>query len=166
MEIKESLEQLKSSKPFIEWQNHNKDSFFSYALKMLEQDKEQPWELGYYNQNTEKIASFVIEPEARMVNEEEAFKKPDEEIKPIDMAKVTLPFNSILSKARDFHNQKYPAERENKVIAILQALEGHDTVWNITILTSSFKTLNMKIDPQTGKILQHALESLMDIVRK
>lgn len=166
MDIKEALEKLKETQEFKQWTSKNHDSFFSYALKMIEHDKEQPWELGYYNKDTEKIASFAVEPESKLVNEEEAFKKPDEEILAIDTEKVILPFNEIISRARKFQLEKYPMERENKIIAILQNLGEHNTVWNITFLTNSFKTLNMKISPESGKILHHSLESLMDIVRK
>ena len=53
-----------------------------------------------------------------------------------------------------------------KTIVILQNLSEFGNIWNITYVTHSFKTLNMKINAENGKILHHDIVSLMDFVKK
>ena len=101
-----------------------------------------------------------------MQQEEEIFKKPDTEVKPIEIEKAKLLFEKILKKAEEFQKKKYPKELVSKTIAILQNLEQFGTVWNITFVMHSFRTLNMKINPESGEILHHNLESLMDFVKE
>ncbi len=101
-----------------------------------------------------------------MQKEEEVFKKPDMEVKPIDMEKAKLKFNEIIAKAEKFKKEEYPKEAISKTIAILQNLQDFGTVWNITFVTDSFKTLNMKINPENGEIMHCNLDSLMSFVKK
>ena len=69
-------------------------------------------------------------------------------------------------KPEEFQKKKYPKELVSKTITILQNLEQFGTVWNITFVMHSFRTLNMKINPESGEILHHNLESLMDFVKE
>ena len=167
MELNLALKKLKESKEFKEWNNKNQDNFFSYAFKMLENSKSIPWQLGFYHKTTDKVMTFIVdETEIKIQQEEEIFKKPDMEVKQIDIKKVKISFEKILKKAEEFKKEKYPKELVSKTIAILQNLEEYGTVWNITYVTHSFKTLNMKINSENGKILHHNLESLMDFIKK
>ena len=101
-----------------------------------------------------------------MQKEEEVFKKPSMEVMPIDMEKAKLKFNEIIKKAEKFKNEEYPKETISKTISILQNLRDFGTIWNITFITGSFKTLNMKLNPDNGEVLHHALDSLMNFVKK
>ena len=167
MELNLALKKLKESKEFKEWSNKNQDNFFSYAFKMLENSKSSSWQLGFYHKTTDKVMTFIVdETEIKIQQEEEIFKKPDMEVKQIDIKKVKISFEKILKKAEEFKKEKYPKELVSKTIAILQNLEEYGTVWNITYVTHSFKTLNMKINSENGKILHHNLESLMDFIKK
>ena len=56
--------------------------------------------------------------------------------------------------------------REEDIQKILQNLGEFGNIWNITYVTHSFKTLNIKINAENGKILHHSLDSLMDFVKK
>ena len=53
-----------------------------------------------------------------------------------------------------------------KKIAKLQNLEEFGNIWNITYITLAFNTLNIKINPENGEILNHNLESLMNLIKK
>ncbi len=167
MELDLSLEKLKKSKEFKEGISENKNAFFSYAFKMIEDNKDAPWQLGFYNKSTDKVLTFIVDDNfIQMQQEEEIFKKPDMEVKPIEIEKAKLMFEKILKKAEEFQKKKYPKELVSKTIAILQNLEQFGTVWNITFVMHSFRTLNMKINPESGEILHHNLESLMDFVKE
>ena len=167
MELKLALKKLKQSNEFENWNKKNPDVFFSYALKMLEDDKEQPWQLGFYHKSTDKIVTFIVDENAiEMQKEEDVFKKPDTKVKQIDIEKVKIPFDKILEKTEQFQKKNYPKELINKTIAILQNLEEYGTIWNITYLTNSFKTLNIKVNAENGKIVCHNIDSLMRFVKK
>ena len=163
MELNQALERLEESKEFEEWKKKNPETFFSYAMKTSDNDA---WHLGLYHKATDKITTFVIDQEIEMQQEEEIFKKPDMEVNPIDMVKIKAPYKKILKIAENFQKKKYPKELASKTIAILQNLKQYDTLWNITFVMYSFKTLNMKINPENGKIITHNLESLMNLIKK
>jgi|TARA_Y100000310_G_scaffold336554_1_gene421424 hypothetical protein len=167
MEFDSALKKLKESKEFKQWSIKNKDAFLSYTFKMLEDNKEVPWQFGFYHKATDKIITFIVDQDMiEIKEEEEVFKKPDTVVKQIDTEKIEISFKSILKKAKEFQKNKYPKELVSRTIAILQNLEEYGNIWNITYMTHSFKTLNMKINPENGKVMHHSLESLMDFIKK
>jgi len=167
MDLKLALDKLKQSKQFKDLNKKTQDIYFSYALIMLENDKSGPWQLGFYHKSTDKMITFIVDKdEIRMEKEEEIFKKPGMEVNHLEIEKAKISYNEILKKAEDFQKKRYPKELVSKTIAILQNLEEHGDIWNITFVTHSFKTLNMKINPENGEIVHHSLNSLMDIVKK
>jgi len=164
MDLKLALEKLKQSNEF---KNLNKNIYFSCALIMLENDKSGPWQLGFYHKSTDKMITFIVDnDEIKMEKEEEIFKKPGMEVNKVDIEKATIPCNEILKTAKEFQKNKYPQELINKTIAILQNLNEYGNIWNITYVTHSFKTLNMKINAESGDIITHNLQSLMSLVKK
>jgi len=167
MGLKSLLKKLKKSNYFIEWSKSNPDNFFSYAFKTIENDKESPWQFGFYHKSTDKMTTFILENNSvEIQEEEEIFKKPDMKVMPIDIKKIKMPFEKILKKAEELQKNEYPKELISKTIAILQNLEEYATIWNITYVTQSFKTLNIKVNPENGKIISHDLESLMSLIKK
>ena len=167
MELKQAFEKVSKSKEYKDLIKENNDIFFSYALMTIEKNEASSWQLGFYNKATDKITTFVIgKNEIAVQKEEEVFKKPGMEVKPIEMEKAKLKFNEIITKAEKFKKEEYPKETISKTISILQNLEDYGTIWNITFVTDSFKTLNMKINPENGEVLHHALEPLMSFVKK
>ena len=167
MELKQALKILEESKEFKEWSKNNKGSFLSYAFKMDEANTEGQWQLGFYHKETDKVAPFIIgKNNVELQEEEEIFKKPETKVEPIDIKKVKLSFKEIMKKAEEFQKKHYSAELVDKTISILQNIEEYSTIWNITCVTRSFRTLNMKISPENGKIESHDISSLMDLIKK
>ena len=167
MEPKETLEHLKESNTFRQWNEKNTDNFFSYALKIIENKSEEPWKLGFYLKSKDKMVSFIIKSDnIEMQNEEEIFKRPETEVKPIKEEKIKVPFKRILKNAEQLQKEKYSKEIISKTIAILQNLKEYGTVWNITFVTLAFKTLNLKINSENGEIIDYNLESLMSLMRE
>jgi len=167
MELNQAFEKLKKSKEFRDLNKKTQDIYFSYALIMLENDKSGSWQLGFYHKSTDKMITFIVnKDEIRMEKEEEIFKKPGMNVNPLEIEKAKISHNEILKKAEGFHKKMYPNELVSKKIAILQNLEERGDIWNITFVMRSFKTLNMKINPENGEIVDHSLDSLMDFVKK
>ncbi|MBI2134922.1 hypothetical protein HYU09_02950 [Candidatus Woesearchaeota archaeon] len=166
MELKEALGKLEKSKELMAWKQKNPGTFFSYALKIIEENKEEPWSLGFYNKSTDKVVTFVVGSDIEVQEEEEIFKKPETVIKPIETEKAKISFSGILEKAREFTDKTYPNELISKTIAVIQNLEKYGTVWNITYITHSFNTINIKASPEDGKILYNNIESIMGMIKK
>ena len=102
MELNQALKKLNESKEFKQWSRKNKDTFFSYAFKMLENHKKVPCQLGFYHKATDKIITFVVDDSLiEMKEEEEEFKKPDMVIKQIDIEKLKISFKKILKKTEE-----------------------------------------------------------------
>ncbi len=166
MELKQALERLNKSKEYHPI-SKNKGIFLSYGLITIENDETTPWQLGFYNSSTDKMTTFIIgKGKIEVQKEEEVFKKPDMEVKPIEMEKAKLKFNEIIKRAEEFKKEKYPKETVSKTIAILQNLEDYGTIWNITFVTGSFKTLNLKVNAENGEVTHYNLESIMEFVKK
>ena len=166
MDLKLALEKLKQSNEFKNL-NKNKDIYFSYALIMQENNESGQWQLGFYHKSTDKMITFIVNnDEIKMEKEEDIFKKPETEVKKEDIEKAKIPYTEILKKAEEFKKKKYPKELVNRTIAILQNLNEYGDIWNITYITHSFKTLNMKINAENGESIDHNLQSLMDFVKK
>ena len=161
MEFKKALSKLEESSEFKKWREKNKDDYFSYAFCELS-DAGGEWQIGYYNKKNDKITTFVINEKIEIMPQEEVFKKPDMKVNKIDLNKVKLTFAEIVDKAIEFQKENYPKEVVDKTIAILQNLEEFGNVWNITFITRSFNTLNIKMNAGNSKVLKHKLSSIFE----
>lgn len=159
--FKEALSKLKNSKVFKDWYKGNKDHYLSYGFYVVEKN-DANWKIGYYHKKTDKITSFDIGNKIKMEPEEEILKKKDKTIDALDLKNVKLDLADVVALADSVQKEEYSTETPIKIIAILQALEGHQ-VWNLTFLTQNFNTLNFKIKADTGRILEKKLVSLMQL---
>ncbi|MAH33343.1 hypothetical protein CL615_03045 [archaeon] len=167
MELKDALKRLEKSDEFKNWYKKNPDNFFSYAFTLLEDKKENPWQLGYYHESTNKVVTFTVNDDSiETEKEEEVFKKPDMKVKKVDIEKVKIPFKDILKIIEEFRKKEYSKELVNKTMVILQNLGSHGIIWNITYVTHAFNTLNIKVNAESGKIMKHSLDSIMSFVKK
>lgn len=160
MELKLALKKLEESKNFRDWRKKNKNDYFSYAFN-IPQEMPDEWQLGFYSNKKDKLTTFVINSSSVSIRpEEEIFKKGKTKINEIELEKINLTFNDAISKANEFQSKSYPKDKSIKTIAVLQNIAGYGNIWNITYVTESFNTLNMKIGASNGKILEHNLSSV------
>ncbi len=164
MEFKKALTRLEESDKFKGWRGKNKEDYLSYAFCELGSGAGE-WQIGYHNEKEGKATTFIFDNGVKVVPDQEVFKKPGTKIGKIELDDIKLSFAEIVDKAKAFQKEKYPREIVNKTISILQNLEGLGTVWNITFITSSFNTLNIKLSAKDGKILVHKLSSILDLNR-
>ncbi len=155
MEFREALEKLESSEAFKRWHQENKESYLSHAFIMVDDSVKEEWQIGYASPKDEKITTFDVSEKILKNPESEAFKD-EKKILPLHVKKVKLTLKDALLEADKLQKEKYSAHSAFKKIVILQNLELGQ-VWNITYVTNTFKTLNMKFDAETGKVLKHEL---------
>lgn len=161
MDIKPALEKLEKSDSFRKWRQKNKSTYFSYAFKIPQEMSASDWQLGFYNAKKDKITTFVIAGDNVNIRmEEEIFKKEGAKVNEVELGNVNLDFDGAMSKAHEFQERNFPKDRSIKTIAILQNIQELGNIWNITYITETFNTLNIKIDASSGKVLEHNLSSV------
>ncbi|MEK6917031.1 MAG: hypothetical protein AABW92_04770 [Nanoarchaeota archaeon] len=157
MEFEDALKNLHKSKEFKDWKKTHKNSFLTYAFIMISEEVKKEWQIGYYNKGKDTISTFTVS--------EKIHKNPDSEIlkgegiKELDPEKVKISYEKALEIAKKLQQKEYPPHTAEKKMIILQKL-AIGQVWNITYITKTFKTLNIKIDSLTGEILKHDLLEL------
>ena len=66
-----------------------------------------------------------------------------------------------LEKMVDVQKKKYKAEVPIKALVLIQNDKDFGTVWNITVITMQFNTLNIKIDADTGKVVDENMTNIL-----
>lgn len=161
MEIKEAIQKLEDSSEFKIWREENKEDYLSYMFTQSEEGEE--WQIGYYNKEEDRVTTFILNDKVQIVPHQEIFKKPESDIKKLEIEKAKLTFREIIEKALKFQKDKYPNEIVNQKIIILQNLKEYGTVWNITLITKAFNMLNMKINASDGEPMHYNLSSILNL---
>jgi hypothetical protein len=159
--FKETLKILENSEEFKEWKKQNKNTFLSYGFLMLRENQADNWKIGYYHKQGNKITSFIVNKNIEIEPESEVFKKETTKVNKIDLEKLKIEVDKALETAKSFQKEKYSADNPNKTIIILQKIKIGQ-VWNITLLTSSLKVINIKISTENNKILEHKASSMFE----
>jgi hypothetical protein len=160
MQIKDMIKKLETSKEFKAWRRKHKSEYLVHIFKMVDQANKDSWQVGYYNKAKDQITTCLIDTNIQIVPETEIFRKEKHVIKKLDLSKIKVDFKQALNTAVELQKDKYPNEPPVKIIAILQNLDKQ--LWNITFVTASFKTLNIKINAQSKYIESDDLASLVD----
>lgn len=164
MEFLEAIKKLNESKVFKEWNKNNKNKYYlSHAFIMKDQQVKEDWQIGYCNKENKKIVTFNVSDEIIKNPETEALND-NKEILKLNLDKIKITLNKALEIAEKKQKEKYSAHIPFKKIIILQNLDLGQ-VWNITYVTNTFKTLNIKIDSETGEVLSDELLEIFKIER-
>jgi len=162
----ESVKKLENSAEFKKFKKENKEAFLTHVFYMLDEANRNAVQLGYYNKPKDRITTFIVEGSNIIKNPEaEVFKEQETVMNPLDLGKVKLDVNEAIKIADRLQHEKYKEEVPVKRIAILQHLPVGQ-VWNITFVTQTFKTLNIKVDAGTGKIVSDKLLSIVEFGKK
>ncbi len=111
----------------------------------------QEWQIGIYNKEKDRIKTFLIGQIVSGGKEEEVFKKPGATVEKLELGEIKLEFEPAREIAKKFLEKNYPANNPLKIVCLLQCLEGKP-VWNFTIITKQFITVNIKINAVTSVI--------------
>ncbi|PLW79415.1 hypothetical protein C0585_07980 [Candidatus Woesearchaeota archaeon] len=162
MKILDVLEQLEESQLFKDWKKENNQDYLANIFKFI-QNEETPWQIGYYNKETDLITTFNVGDDITKNDASEVFKKEDS----IDMLKtddVKIDYDQALLAATNFQKENYPSDMPMKIIVLLQ--NKGTTMYNITFITQTMKTLNMHVSTLDGSILESKVTSLMDFKKE
>ena len=157
----DKLGELERSNIYSAWRKDNPDCYLVYGFFMEDKAVEPEWQIGYYDPKTDKVQTFTLAESIGLNPETEALKK-EGSIAPLDTKKVNFDFAAILETANSVQRQEYPQHTPVKKIFIIQNLEDKN-LWNITFVSATFNTLNIKIDADTGEVVSKQLLSLFRV---
>jgi hypothetical protein len=159
MGIREILTKVRQSDSFRNWEKQNPDAYLVHFFFM--EGEKAPWHVGYYDKGRKEMTSFILEgEEVKVQPEKDVFKDEKEAIRPVVVDEVKKDFDEIRKASEDYQKENYPAEYPLRKMYILQNLRDFGHVWNITMFSKSFRTLNMKFDAITGELKSHELANL------
>lgn len=145
-----SYKRLTSSKIFKNWNLKHKNSFLCSFIII---DNPQ---FDFHNKNN-TITSFTINDNIEIKENQEIFKET--KLNPLKLEDIKL----TKEQALEIIKNKYTNETFTKRIIILQNTEK--PLWNITLITSSLKLLNIKID-MNKQIISETFEPLSRFMKK
>ncbi len=162
MDILDAIKRLEDSKEFKGWKSKNEGFYLAHVFKMMDEANKDAWQIGYYNPGKDRMVNFICSHEILITPETEVFKEPGKSINQLDTSKVKVDSEQALKIMQDCLDKNYSNVDIMKNFFILQNLPQSGTVYNITVLTRSFKTVNIKIDAETGDIKSHKEVSLIE----
>ena len=157
--LKESIKKLEDSEEYEEYLKKNKESYLVSGFLILE---EGDWQIDYYSPSSGMVTAFLVREKVKVKPESQAFQKEKKKIEELDLEKIKVNFEEAMEIVEKVRKEKYETETANKKIIVLQNLEDFGTVWNITLITHSFKTLNVKIDCSNGEVKSEGLTSVIN----
>lgn len=166
MEVNDALELLNADSGFNEWKKTHVDNYFSYALSIVDKGHDAKWQIGFYDRSKDRLTSFIVGKESVAVeSDQEVFKEESGTVMPIDMDMAKITLTKALEKAEEVQKASYPLQKPVKIIAVLQRLEEFGNIWNITYVTGSMKTLNIKLNAENGQAIEHKLHTLFETMK-
>ncbi len=165
MLVKKAIENLEKRKEFLEWRKQHKDDFLVHVMIMIEPEVDHKFDIGYYSEKENLMTTFLVDKEVTSVEvnpDQKIFKDPEHRIKALEKGKIVIGYEVALELASDCQKEKYKGQEPMKEVVILQNIkEGQ--VWNITYVTRTFKTLNIKVSAEKPEIISDKLVELFDI---
>src|SRR5574341_1949174 len=161
MDLHETLATLTRTAVFKDWHKQNSQYFLAHAFVMLDEANKGIWQIGFYNPEKERMITFIVSDKGVQHTEEQEVLRTEAEIQPLKPEEVAHTVEDALNTAKKCLEENYRGEKPMKEFFIIQHAEGH-AMFNITYFTQSLKTINIKIDANTGKIFKHSMQSLAE----
>lgn len=155
MDFHKIISQLHKSREYTEWKKNHPGFYLAHAFVMMDEPNKDILQIGYYNDKTDRMATFIISPDKICVVADQEVMKAEQHISELDAEKIKLTAEEALKIAEKFLAENCKKEPIMKSFFIIQKLEGMP-MFNITYLTSGFKAINIKISAADGKIIKHS----------
>jgi hypothetical protein len=156
MNVKSALEKLESSDEYDAWKASHKDAYLTHVFAMLEKEG-AVWQIGYFDPEDGLIYAFEVADKIKLNDPEPPFGPEGTVVDEVNMDDVKVPLVDVLDTVAELQHKKYADHKPLKKIIILQVLKDFGLVYNVTYVTETFKTLNIKIDADSGKVVEDKL---------
>mgnify|MGYP001194660994 FL=1 len=162
MKVLTFLEKISEDKDFKAWQESHDTSYLVHVFFNEDEQTKPIWQAGYYNTD-DTITSFsYVDNKLEIIQDESVFKKDDNKILTLSLEDISIDYDDALETAIAKQKESYGGHDPVKIISVLQHLQTGQ-VYNFTMITQTFQTLNVKLHSNTKKIIEHKLYSLMDL---
>jgi len=161
MDLHEILARLTRHSIFKEWHSKNSEYFLVHAFVLLDEVNKGICQIGFYNHEKERMVTFMVSPTEVQVTQEQEVLKKESTIQKLNPEDVKLTIEDALKISKQCIKENYSAETPLKEFFIIQNTEGQ-TMFNITLFTQSFHTINIKINATTGKLIKHSKQQLAE----
>ena len=138
-----------------------KKAFLAHAFVLVDAGVEE-WQIGFFDQKADRMISFIVGADGAEVQElppAEVLKGKDK-IQALNPEDVKLAPADALAKAAEVNKEHYKGVPSIKTFYIIQDL-GEGPIYNITFVTQSFTTMNIRISAKDGTVLKHSNEPLL-----
>ncbi|HLC57525.1 MAG TPA: hypothetical protein VJH95_03060, partial [Candidatus Nanoarchaeia archaeon] len=155
-----SLKKLEASEAFHQWKSAHKDYYLSSCFTILE-DKNTPpaWQFHYYSKKADAIVTFEVKTKITIEPASKVFKKKDAIVEPLEIAKVKIEAGQALKKVTSL--KSYKACSFTQKLLLLQQI--NQPIWNLSLITSTYQILNIKLSAVSGEVLSESFESLLSL---
>ena len=161
--MQEAFNKLKQDKVFQVWKEENKDSYLAHVF-FETSNGDITYQVGYCNPD-QTITTFIVTPDKISVTKpQEALKRPDTKIKSLTLEEVKTTLGEALETATSCQQEHYPNHKPLKKFIILQNLD-QGQVYNITYVTQSMDTLNIKISAKDNSVVEHNTTQLVNFTK-
>jgi hypothetical protein len=165
MEIKNVVEKLEKHSEFKVWNEKNKGSYLANVFKMEGANDLDEWQVGYYNENGTVTSFTVGKEDIKILPDQEIFQKEKKAVHELDVNEVKIDLDQALDVAKEFQTTNLKGNDPAKIMVVVQNIADH-TLYNITYITITFNTLNMKIDAGTGEMIDHEITPMLQFQGK
>ena len=160
MEFRKLIEETRNSKEYKDFMDSNPEAYLVHVFFMTNSSPQ----IGFYSKKSKKVSTFEINTlnTSIVFHEEQPFQETEHDIKELELSKITIDFNKALEIANNIKDEFYKKEMVNRQVVILQHL-NIGQIFNITFITQTFKTLNIKINAETEEVISHELANLIGL---
>jgi len=163
MKIKEIVDRVVAGKEYAEWAKDHKNCFLAHVYFDVNEFKSGICQLGFYDPDKEDMHTFFVENgEVKEMKSTDEIVRSGGKIVPLDMEQLDVPVEDAFKKAHEEQQSKYPGNDPIKVFCIVQHI-GENQVFNITFVTKTFSTLNIRVDTLDGSVVESSLQSLINM---
>ncbi|MBT5021508.1 hypothetical protein HOK51_07140 [Candidatus Woesearchaeota archaeon] len=166
MKIKDILDKLYEHSEFKEWKKDHLDHYLAHIF-FINENNSLSFDIGFYSEAKNRMTTFLLTTnDIQIKPDQEIFKDPNHKLESLNSEDVKVEYAQAIDTALEFQKKEYPSDPTMKEIVILQHLHEVGLVWNITFVTQTVKTLNIKVSADDAKIKEHKINSLMDMTAK
>ena len=157
MDMKKKQHELETSMLFQKWKQHHHDAYLTHFFILNNHEVQ----IGYYEPTKDTMWTFSSS--GTFTEDKEIFKE-QKTVPALEMKQVSVSLEKAKEIADAYYKEKYSGDTISKEIIVLQNLDNK-AVYNLTIITMTFKMMNIRIDALTGEIISQKMQSIMDLVQ-
>lgn len=158
---------LISDSTFATWQKTHPQFYLVHAFLMKDAHVSPDWHFGFYSKETDSLVTFIVNnTSVTQQQNPELLKLPGEKILPIAITQDVIDVKQAWEKVEKLVLDKYKGAGAKTKVFLLQTLPTFGLIWNITTVTMTFLTVNVKMNAITGAVIEDTSKNLLDFRAK